>query len=107
MIIYNVTLNLDETIHEQWLRWMQEKHITEVLATGKFTSARLIRVLVEEEMGGVTYAIQYTTDCRETLQRYYDEDAPRLREEGQRLFGDKMIAFRTELEVMSDHYSVE
>ncbi|AWA29444.1 DUF4286 domain-containing protein [Flavobacterium magnum] len=107
MIIYNVTLNLDESIHEQWLSWMQGKHITEVLATGKFTSARLIRVLVEEEMGGVTYAVQYTTDSRETLQRYYDEDAPRLREEGQRLFGAKMIAFRTELEVMSDHYSVE
>lgn len=107
MIIYNVTLNLDESIHEQWLRWMQEKHITDVLATGKFTSARLIKVLVEEEMGGVTYAVQYTTDSQETLQRYYDEDAPRLREEGQRLFGSKMIAFRTELEVMSDHYSVE
>jgi uncharacterized protein DUF4286 len=107
MIIYNVTSNLDESIHEQWLRWMQGKHITDVLATGKFTSARLIKVLVEEEMGGVTYAVQYTTDSRDTLQRYYDEDAPRLREEGQRLFGSKMIAFRTELEVMSDHFSVE
>jgi hypothetical protein len=104
MILYNVTTNIDESIHQQWMQWMQQKHIPEVLATGKFTSARLVRVLVEDEMGGVTYAIQYTTDSRETLQRYYDEDAPRLREEGSRLFGDKMLAFRTELEFVSEFF---
>jgi phosphoribosylamine-glycine ligase len=103
MIIYNVTINIHESVHDQWMKWMQEKHIADVLATGKFTSARMVKVLVEEEMGGVTYSVQYTTDCKETLQRYYDEDAPRLREEGLRLFGDKMLAFRTELELISEH----
>jgi phosphoribosylamine-glycine ligase len=83
--------------------WMQQKHINDVLATGKFTSARMVKVLIEEEMGGTTYSIQYTTDSKETLQKYYDEDAPRLREEGHRLFGDKMLAFRTELELISEH----
>jgi hypothetical protein len=63
----------------------------------------MVKVLVEEDMGGTTYSIQYTTDSKETLQRYYDEDAPRLREEGLRLFGDKMLAFRTELELISEH----
>lgn len=103
MIIYNVTINIHESVHDKWMDWMQKKHIADVLATGKFTSARMVKVLVEEEMGGVTYSVQYTTDCKETLQRYYDEDAPRLREEGHRLFGDKMLAFRTELELISDH----
>lgn len=103
MIIYNVTINIHESVHDKWMDWMQSKHISDVLATGKFTAARMVKVLVEEEMGGVTYSIQYTTDCKETLQRYYDEDADRLREEGLRLFGDKMLAFRTELELISEH----
>jgi Domain of unknown function (DUF4286) len=107
MIIYNVTINIHESVHDQWMRWMQEKHIAEVLATGKFTSARLVKVLVEEEMGGTTYSIQYTTDSKETLERYYQEDAPRLREEGQRLFGEKMLAFRTELELISDYFGAK
>ena len=107
MIVYNVTTNIDESIHKKWLQWMQTKHINDVLATGKFTSARLVKVLVDEEMGGHTYAVQYTTDSKETLDRYYAEDAPRLREEGLRLFADKMLAFRTELEVMHDYFSVE
>lgn len=103
MIFYNVTINIHESVHNQWMKWMQEKHIQDVLATGKFSVARMVKVLVEEDMGGTTYSIQYTTDSKETLQRYYDEDAPRLREEGLRLFGDKMLAFRTELELISEH----
>lgn len=104
MILYNVTINIHESVHDKWMNWMQEKHINDVLATGKFSSARMVKVLVEEEMGGITYAIQYTTDSKETLDRYYKEDAQRLREEGQRLFGDKMLAFRTELELVSEFF---
>lgn len=103
MILYNVTVNIHESVHDQWMEWMQTKHIKDILATGKFTSARMVRVMVEEEMGGKTYAVQYTTDSMEILQKYYDEDAPRLREEGVLLFGDKMLAFRTELELISEH----
>ncbi len=103
MIIYNVTTNIHESVHDQWLQWMQEKHIKDVLATGKFTSARMAKVLIEEEMGGITYSVQYTTDSKGTLEKYYQEDAPRLRDEAVVLFGDKMLAFRTELELISDH----
>lgn len=105
MIIYNVTVNVDESIHQEWLKWMQNKHINDVLATGLFTNAKMVRVLVEEEMGGVTYAVQYFTDSRTKLQDYYQNHAQRLRQEGLQLFADKMLAFRTELEVMSEHYA--
>ena len=83
---------------------MQTKHIPEILATKKFSSARIVKVLIEEEMGGKTYSVQYTTDSKATLQKYYDEDAPKLRAEGLQLFGDKMLAFRTELELVSEHF---
>ena len=103
MILYNVTINIEESVHDQWLHWMQSKHISDVLATGKFTSARMVKVLVEEE-GSMTYSIQYTADNKENLERYYREDAPRLRQEGLALFADKMLAFRTELQVISEHF---
>lgn len=103
MIIYNVTTNIHESVHEKWMIWMQHKHIPEMLATGKFSSARMVRVLIEEEMGGTTYSVQFTTDSKATLEKYYLEDAPALREEAQQLFGDKMLSFRTELELISEH----
>ena len=100
MYIYNVTINIEESVEKEWLRWMQEKHIPEVLATGKFSEAKMSQVLVEEEIG-VTYSVQYTTDSKETLERYYSDDAERLRQEGMQLFGDKFVAFRTELKVIN------
>ena len=70
MYIYNVTINIDGSIHEEWLSWIQD-HIQEVLATGSFVAAKLTQVLVEEEMGGVTYSVQYTANSREDLNEYY------------------------------------
>ena len=107
MIIYNVTINIDDSVHDQWLNWFKTKHIGEVLATGCFYKAKLSKVLVEEEMGGTTYSIQYAAESKEQLQKYYSTFAPKLREEGLRLFGDKMLAFRTELEVLNEFYNNE
>ena len=101
MYIYNVTINIDAASETEWLRWMQEKHIPEMLATGKFTEAKMCQVIIDEEMGGVTYSIQYTTDSKETLDKYYKENAEILRKDGQRLFKDKFVAFRTELKVIN------
>jgi len=103
MYIYNVTINIDESVHDEWLSWIQD-HIQEVLATGKFTSAKLTQVLVEEDMGGVTYSIQYTANTREDLDEYYKVDAPKLRGDGLQKFASKMVSFRTELKVVKEFY---
>ncbi|OYX27617.1 MAG: hypothetical protein B7Z06_03885 [Flavobacteriales bacterium 32-35-8] len=104
MIIYNVTSNIDESIHDEWLIWIKE-HIPQVLATGKFEKATLTKVLVDEDMGGVTYSVQYKAFSRESLNAFYKEDSPAFRAEISKKFGDKMLAFRTELEIL-DEYSV-
>ena len=103
MILYNVTVNIHESVQDQWLQWMQQTRIPAILATGKFSSAKIVKVLIEEEMGGTTYSIQFTTDSKATLDKYYAEDAPRFRQESYQLFGEKMLAFRTELELISEH----
>lgn len=103
MYIYNVTTNIDESVHHAWLQWVQETHIPEMLATGKFSSAKMCKVLIEEDMGGVTYSVQYTTADKETLKKYYTEDAPRLHEEVSKRFAGKFVSFRTELEIISRH----
>jgi len=103
MYIYNVTINIDGSIHEEWLSWIQD-HIQEVLATGSFVAAKLTQVLVEEEMGGVTYSVQYTANSREDLNEYYAIYAPKLRNESMQKFADKMISFRTELKVIKEFY---
>lgn len=105
MYIYNVTVNIDESVHAEWLVWI-EQHVNEVLDTGHFVSAKMTQVLVQEEMGGVTYSIQYTANSKEDIKNYYTQDAERLRADGMRRFADKMLAFRTELKVIKEFYPV-
>jgi hypothetical protein len=104
MIIYNVTTNVEESIHDEWLEWMRNEHIPAVLATGKFIKAVMTRVLVDEAMGGISYSTQYTAENKEMLERYYKEDAPGLRKETARFKG-KIVSFRTELEVITEQHS--
>lgn len=101
MYIYNVTINVQEDIHEEWVSWMKKEHIPEMLDTGKFSKALMSRVMVEEEMGGMTYSVQYTTESEEMLQRYYDENAPTLRSRSKQFEG-KFVAFRTVMKVINE-----
>ena len=105
MFIYNVTTNIDATVHDEWLNWVKT-HIIEVLNTGKFTSAKLTEVLVEEEMGGKTYSIQYAANTREDLESYYTFNAPKLQSEGLKRFADKMLTFKTELKIVEEFYPI-
>ncbi len=104
MIIYNVTINVDDSIHYDWLFWIKE-HIREVLDTGKFHSAKMTKILVEEEMDGTNYSIQYTAKSKESLQEYYNEDAPKLRDKSIAKFGSKMLSFRTELQIIEEFHA--
>ncbi|MCY2685598.1 DUF4286 family protein [Salinimicrobium sp. TH3] len=101
MYIYNVTINIQENVHEEWVEWMKKEHIPDMLNTGKFTRALMTRVMVKEEMGGITYSVQYTAPNKEMLERYYEEDAQNLRKKSA-IFEGQFVAFRTELEVVSE-----
>lgn len=101
MYIYNVTINIEESIHEEWLAWINN-HIQDVLDTGKFEKAYLIKVLVEDEIEGATYSVQYHCKSRELLDAYYKEDADRLRSDALGKFGNNVLSFRTELKIIQE-----
>ena len=102
MIIYNVTTNIDDAVHDEWINWMKKYHIPAMLSTGKFLRAKMCRVIIDEEMGGLTYSVQYTSKNRATLDRYYKEDAERMRAQVDALFYNRYVAFRTELQLIDE-----
>jgi hypothetical protein len=86
----------------QWLEWIRE-HIPQVLGTGLFMDARLTRVLVEEQDGSSTFSIQYKAPNRAALDLYYEKYAPALQQEGLDKFGESVLSFRTELEMIDEY----
>lgn len=99
MILYNVTINIDNDVHDEWLRWMKEQHIPDVMATGLFIENKIARILAEEQ-GGKAYSIQYLVRDMETYERYQKEFAPKLQAEHSERYNGKFGAFRTLLHVI-------
>jgi hypothetical protein len=99
MIIYNVTVNIENDVSEEWLSWMKNVHIPDVMATGLFIENKICKVLVEEEQG-TTYSIQYTAKNMSDLETYQQQHAPRLQKEHMDRYKDKFVAFRTLLEIL-------
>src|SRR5574343_1816471 len=99
MYIYNVTVNVDADIHDEWFLYMKETHIPDVMNTGCFTKNQMVKVLnVNDE--GFTYSIQYYFNTMEDITRYQKEHAPRLQLEVKEKYADKFAAFRTLLEIV-------
>ncbi len=101
MILYNVTVSIDEQVHEEWLEWMRAKHIPDVMATGCFIEGRISRVHGEED-GGLTFAIAYVAPSREKFEEYQEKHAPALQKEHTDRYEGRFAAFRTLLTVLDE-----
>lgn len=98
MIIYNVTVKVSLQRAEEWVLWMKEEHIPELMATNLFTGSRLSRLLEQDESEGITYSAQYFCRDLNDYRSYIEQYAPLMREKGLKRFGDQMIAFRSVME---------
>jgi hypothetical protein len=97
MIIYNVTVNIDDDVHDEWLEWMQQVHIPEVMRTGFFLANNMFRVMANDPQG-TTYSIQYSCNSMNDLEEYQRDHAPGLQKKTMEKYGSKFVAFRTVLE---------
>ncbi len=101
MIIYNVTVKIENSVQEEWLDWMKRVHIPEVMATRCFSESKIMRLLdppADEQ--GTTYAIQYFCESMGTLQGYWKDFAPALQADHTQRYKDKFVAFRTVMELV-------
>lgn len=99
MILYNVTVNIDKDVESDWISWMKETHIPEVMETGFFSEYRMMKMLSQEQdETGTTYAIQYMTETLSHLEDYLNSVAPKIQKKSIIRYGTKMAAFRTVLE---------
>jgi hypothetical protein len=95
MVIYNVTVKVDQSIADDWLAWMKQDHIPAILATKCFTGHKLVQVLELDDSEGPTYAVQYFADNLDDYKTYISEHASVMRKQATDKWGDSFIAFRS------------
>ena len=101
MFIYNVTIKAHSSIQDEWLKWLKEEHIPEVLATGCFTNATILRLLEIDDSEGATHAIQYHAESKGQYNLYIEKFAGDMRQKSFDKWGDKFIAFRSVMQVVN------
>lgn len=96
MIVYAVTSEVEVQAAGEWLAWMRDIHVPEVLATGCFTGCRIAEL--EEPPpppGHVTFVFEYDAPTAELLARYFEQFAPALRQSATTRYGPAVRATRT------------
>ncbi len=101
MFLYNVTITLDLDIHEDWLQWMKNVHLPDVMATGMFVSYRMCRLMGHEHQDSEIYTMQYMAPDMEHLRRYQQDFAPELQRLFRERYEGKFAAFRTVMEIIA------
>ena len=95
MIVYNVTVKIDLSVHDLWIKWMKEEHIPRVMETGCFVDHKVYRILQEDETEGISYAFQYFANNITDYFNYQKNFAAALQKQSLDLFPGKYSAFRT------------
>ncbi|MCS6991356.1 MAG: DUF4286 family protein [Chitinophagales bacterium] len=97
MCYYVVHVIIEKSRAEEWLHWMQQEHLPEVMATGAFSAYLIFRKYLlpnEASSDNCHYVIQYHCLSRQHLDRYLTEHAPSLRRKHEEKFRGAFQATR-------------
>ncbi len=98
MILYNVTVAIDKKVENDWLIWMKNVHIPEVMETNQFEDFKFFKVLNAEDPESASYSVQYFAESMKNIQMYMAAFAPELQQKALLKYPNQMAAFRTLLE---------
>jgi len=100
MIIYNITIKVEQQIADAWLQWLLDEHIPDVLATKCFTDYKVVRLLEVDDSEGPTYAIQYHAESKADYNRYIEQHATAIRKKSFEKWSNQFIAFNSVMQVV-------
>ena len=100
MILYNITYMVAHEIHDEWITWLKTVHIPEMMATGLFERNQVLRLLEVDEQEGITYAAQFYSSSIDNYRSYISNNAPALRLKANQKWGDKVLGYRTLMEIV-------
>ncbi len=102
-MLYIVHVAIDDEVHDEWLAWMLDHHLPDVVATGCFAQAWACRDEARDEPGRRAYAFTYRALDEAAWTRYAENHAPALQRDHTERFEGRFAASRELLPVLR-HY---
>ncbi len=98
---YVIYILVDGSRATDWVKWMVDEHIPDVMATGCFVSSSLVRDSDADDRKRVGYRAYYRTATDADMERYERDHALRLRAEHSTRYAGAFSARREVLPVVS------
>lgn len=103
MIIYSVTVSIENDISQEWLSWMQGTHIPEVMATGYFKGYVLQQILEPVvDPDRINYNVLYEVESQEVLDTYQQTVGPALQRKHHERYGENALAIRVVMQRLAE-----
>lgn len=95
MIFYNVTISVEIAVKEDFLRWYQDEHIPEMLATGLFFDAKIDKQLRPATEGFETFTFQFISKNLDDYEQYIAKHSEVMRDKFPAKFKGRFRTTRT------------
>lgn len=99
MVLYNLTIIIDETINEEWQSWVKSAFIPQISETNLFISHRLLKVL-NSPNEGITYCLQFVAENKGKYETFASEHAPAIMDLHTQKFRNQCVSFSSLMEYM-------
>lgn len=100
MLIVNTTYHVSESVEDAWKEWVRIEYIPIVVAPGILKQPRLHRLLVENEPGHQSYALQFEVKDLDTLDLWFQNHGSKMQKDLSDRFQEKVLSFTTLMEVI-------
>ena len=90
MLTYQVKINVNESIEQEWLQWMKTVHVPDVIGTGLVKSFQILKPDSEE----CVYLFHYHFESREDYMLYQKDFAPKLKVHPMKKYPNQFTAER-------------
>lgn len=100
MIICNTTYNVDSSVVDQWICWVKETYVPQIMKLGFFLENQLARVMVDEQMGGATFCLQFTAQDMDVYANFESNHVANYDAMLLKKYNGKVVMFRTLMEIV-------
>ncbi len=97
MLLYNVTVIMEEPIAADWLQWMKTTQIPTVMATDCFVSHRLLKIM-DSPNEGLSYCVQFISENEAKHEEFRNLHEQKFTAEMYTKYPNQLVSFSTLME---------
>lgn len=102
MIVYNTTYTVDNDDARNFVIWVHQSLVPGAVKDGLMARPRLLRILSHRDQSTECFSLQLETESTMMLHKWYLAEGQRRQQELDKLFGKRVHAFSTIMEVISE-----